>query len=215
MKKPEIILVGGGGHCKSCIDVIEAGGEYRIKGIIDLPGEFGKSISGYTVIGNDDDLPKLAEVGHNFLITIGHMGNSNKRRKLFDIIVNNKGNLPVIIAPTAVVSKHSVIGEGTIIMHNCIINANSKIGNNSIINNKALVEHDVIIGSNCHISTNANINGNCTISDNVFIGSSVTLKNGISIIDHAIIGLGSVVVKAIEKSGVYVGNPAKKIKDHG
>ena len=36
MDKLEIILVGGG-HCKSCIDVIEAEGRFIIKGIIDLP----------------------------------------------------------------------------------------------------------------------------------------------------------------------------------
>ena len=40
MQKPEIILVGGGGHCKSCIDVIEAEGRFIIKGIIDLPDRF-------------------------------------------------------------------------------------------------------------------------------------------------------------------------------
>jgi len=211
MNKPEIILVGGGGHCKSCIDVIEAGGQYNIKGIIDLPEEFGKSILGYTVIGNDDELPKLARYGYNFLITIGHMGNSSQRRKLFDIIVINGGNLPVIISPMAVVSKHSVIGEGTIIMHNSIINADTKIGKNCIINNKALIEHDVVIGENCHISTDANVNGNCSIGENVFIGSGATLKNGISISNDVIIGAGAIVVKSINNVGVYIGNSAKKI----
>jgi len=34
MMKSELILVGGGGHCKSCIDVIERQGKYRIAGII-------------------------------------------------------------------------------------------------------------------------------------------------------------------------------------
>ena len=212
MQKPELILVGGGGHCKSCIDVIEACGRYKIRGIIDLPGEINKSILGYHVIGNDEDLPKLASEGCNFLITIGHMDNSTRRRKLFDIIVNNGGNLPVIKSPSATVSKHSVIADGTIIMHYSIVNVGAKIGKNCIINNKALVEHDTVIGNNCHISTDANVNGNCTIGDNVFIGSGVTVKNGISIIDNAVIGIGSILVKSIEIAGVYVGNPAKKIK---
>jgi len=210
MNKPEIILVGGGGHCKSCIDVIEASGQYNIKGIIDLPGEFGKSILGYTVIGNDGDLPKLAKDGYNFLITLGHMGNPKRRQELFDIIKTNKGCLPVIKSPLAHISKYTKIGDGTIIMHNCIVNADTKIGENCILNNKALIEHDVTIGSNCHISTDANINGNCTIGENVFIGSGATLKNGIFIVDNSVIGLGSVVVKSIETLGVYVGNPAKE-----
>jgi len=32
-----IILIGGGGHCLSCIDVIEQTGLYQIIGILDLP----------------------------------------------------------------------------------------------------------------------------------------------------------------------------------
>ena len=43
-KKEEIILIGGGGHCKSCIDIIEQEGIYSIKGIIDLPEKKGQKI---------------------------------------------------------------------------------------------------------------------------------------------------------------------------
>lgn len=210
MKKLEIILVGGGGHCKSCIDVIEAEGLYKIKGIIDLPNRLGDSILEYPVIGNDDDLPKLAKRNNNFLITMGHLGNSSRRRELFDIIKNNGGNFPIIVSSLARVSKYAQIASGTIVMHFCLVNSNSKIDENSIINNSALVEHDVTIGKDCHISTNVKINGNCKISDNVFIGSSSTLKNGVHVTDNTIIGLGSMVVKSISKSGIYYGLPLRK-----
>ena len=33
----EIILIGGGGHCKSVIDVIEQEGKFKIVGIVDKP----------------------------------------------------------------------------------------------------------------------------------------------------------------------------------
>ena len=36
MNTKEILLVGGGGHCISSIDVIESTNEYRIGGIIDI-----------------------------------------------------------------------------------------------------------------------------------------------------------------------------------
>ena len=212
MNKPNIILVGGGGHCKSCIDVIESENKYNIKGIIDLPSELGKTVLGYPVIGNDDDLPKLAEEGNNFLVTVGHMGDTSLRKKLFNIILKNGGKLPVIISALARVSKYSEIGEGTVIMHNAIINADATIGENCIVNSKALIEHDVVIGNDCHVSTNANINGNCTIGDNCFIASNSTLKNGIEIISGSFLGIGSVLTKSITEKSLYFGNPAKKIK---
>ena len=67
--KESIILVGGGGHCKSCIDVIEEEGRFSIKGIIDLPEKKGEKILGYPIIGSDDDLEKLSKAYHYLLIT--------------------------------------------------------------------------------------------------------------------------------------------------
>jgi len=212
MNKSEIILVGGGGHCKSCIDVIESENRFKIKGIIDLPDEFGKTTLGYKVIGNDDDLPALAKEGFNFLITLGHMGKSGRRKELFKIIEDNGGKLPTIRSPRSHISKHATIGKGTIIMHHVIVNADVKIGENCIINSKALIEHDVRIGDNCHISTDANINGNCMIEDSCFIGSGSTVRNGIEIVNNSFVGIGSLVIKSILEKGLYFGNPVKKIK---
>jgi len=43
----DIILFGGGGHCKSVIDVIESEGSYKIRGIIDKEEMVGKNVLGY------------------------------------------------------------------------------------------------------------------------------------------------------------------------
>ena len=212
MNRPEIILVGGGGHCKSCIDVIESEDKYDIKGILDLPSELGKEVLGYTVIGNDDDIASYATENYSFLITVGHMGKTDLRKKLFSTIKSNGGKLPVIVSSKAHVSKYSEIGKGTIVMHNSIVNADTIIGENCIINSKALIEHDVVIGGNCHISTNANINGNCNVGDDCFIASNSTLKNGVEIVGGSFVGIGSVVTKTINNKGLYFGNPAKKLK---
>ncbi len=212
MTKQNIILIGGGGHCKACIDVIEQENKFNIAGILDLPEKIGENILGCKIIGNDNDIQKYAQEGYNFLITIGHLGNPKLRKRLFDEVKNNGGKLPIIISFYAYVSKHSKIGDGTIIMHQAIINADTKIGENCIINNKALIEHDCKIGDNTHISTNAVVNGTCNIGDNCFIGSSSVIKNNINICNNTIIGAGAVVTKNITEAGVYVGSPAKKIK---
>ena len=55
----DLILVGGGGHCESVIDVAESAG-YRILGILDMPELLGKDVFSYKVIGSDDDIPNFA-----------------------------------------------------------------------------------------------------------------------------------------------------------
>jgi len=212
MKMKKIILIGGGGHCKACIDVIESDGKYQIEGILDLPEKLGEQILNYKVIGKDGDISKFAKQGFSFLITVGHLGNSNLRIKLFKEVKKLGGVLPVIISPSAITSKYATIQEGTIVMHQVIVNADARIGVNCIINNKALIEHDAEIGNNTHISTGAIVNGACKVGENVLVGSASVIKHLISVKANTIIGAGSVVVKDIKESGVFVGCPAKKIK---
>ncbi len=210
--KPEIILIGGGGHCKSVIDVIEAENKYKIAGIIDVPEKLGHEVLGYKIIGNDNDIPNFAKQYKYFFITVGHIKIPDLRIKLFNFVKKEEGEFPIIISPNAYVSKHAKVGEGTVIMHNVVVNADTKIGNNCIINNKALIEHDCFIGNNCHISTSAVVNGGLQIEDNCFIGSNSVTKQYISIASNTIIGAGAVVTKNITESGIYAGSPARKIK---
>ena len=191
----EIILVGGGGHCKSCIDVIEQEGKYRIAGIVDLPEKLHKKILGYEVISIDDDLAQLVNEYKNFLITLGQIKSPGKRVRIFQTLKESGATLPLIISPLAYISKHSEIGEGTIIMHHALINAGAKIGSNCIINSKALIEHDAIIGDHCHIATGATINGGVKIGSGTFFGSNAVCKEYIEIDKNAIIGCGTKIIK--------------------
>jgi len=210
--KEKIILVGGGGHCKSCIEVIESENKYVIVGIVDIKENIGIELLGYKVIGCDDDIPMLAKKCNNFIITLGYIKSTDKRLLLFHLLKDNNVFLPVIKASTATISKHSQISEGTIVMHNAIVNSGASVGANCIINTGAVIEHDVIIGADCHVSTNAVVNGMAQVADSVFIGSNSTVIQGVSICERVIIGAGAVVVKDITEYGVYAGIPAKKIK---
>ena len=192
-KKPEILLVGGGGHCKSVIDVIEQENKFKIAGIVDLKEKIGQKILDYKVIAKDEDLKSLIEEYKYAFITIGQIGTGEKRKELYEKCRNLGFNFPKIISPYAYVSKHSVIGEGTIIMHGAIVNARAKIGNNCIVNSKALIEHDVVIEDNCHISTGAIINGGVKVREGSFIGSSVITKQYITIPENSFIKAGSIV----------------------
>lgn len=127
MRKKDILLIGGGGHCKSCIDVIEEEGIYSIKGIIDLPEKVGANILDYPIIDIDDNIEKLLiEIKYAF-ITTGHIKSPKLRIRLFNQVKKAGGLLPVIISPKAQVSKHAKIQEGTIVMHGAVINAGTKI----------------------------------------------------------------------------------------
>ncbi|MEA3383836.1 MAG: acetyltransferase [Campylobacterota bacterium] len=179
--KKEILLIGGGGHCKAVIDVIEQEGKYKIAGIIDKKELIGQKVLNYNIIGCDDDLQSLLSLYKYAIVTIGQIKSPNLRIKLFNKLKKTGYTLPTIISPIAYVSKHAKIEEGSIIMHHALINASTSIGKNCIINTKALIEHDCIIEDNCHISTASIINGGVVVKKGTFIGSNSTSKEYIEI----------------------------------
>ena len=182
----DLYLIGGGGHCKSCIDVIELEGKYQIKGIIDIFEKVGHEVLGYKIVGTDEDILKLSGENCEFLITVGQIKSSDAREKYH----NMKLNFATIISPRAHVSKHAEIGKGTIVMHDSLVNAGAKIGKNCIINTKALIEHDGVIEDLCHISTGSIVNGDCIVREKTFIGSNTVLKQGQEIPAGSVIGYG-------------------------
>jgi sugar O-acyltransferase (sialic acid O-acetyltransferase NeuD family) len=179
--KDKLILVGGGGHCRSCVDVIEEQGLFSIAGIIDEKDKIGTHVLGYPVIASDDDLARVVQEYRYFLITIGQIGVETKRAERFELIRQLGGAFPSVISPFAHVSKHAAVGDGSIIMHRAVINAGATIGCNCIINTGAIIEHDAVIDNHCHIATSAVINGDCRIGQYSFIGSSSVLRQDIAL----------------------------------
>jgi len=199
MNKQEIILVGAGGHAHACIDVIEQLGEYRIAGLVGRPDEVGEKHLGYDVIASDNDLPALVDKYRNAIITVGQIKSPDIRIRLYQQVKNLGFNIPVIVSPRAYVSRHAIVSEGSIIMHDALINAGASIGVNCIINSKALVEHDAAVGDHCHVSTGAIVNGGTFILGKNFIGSNAMISNNIEICDCQIVGGGGVVLRTKSK----------------
>lgn len=205
MSQSDIILVGGGGHCHSCIDVIEQQGHYRIGGIVDLPERAGQEVLGYPVIGTDDDLPRLAEEYQYFLITLGQIKSPARRMALFAQLKGLGVHLPPIVSPRAYVSRHARVGEGTIIMHGALVNAGARVGSNCIINTFCLLEHDASVGDHCHISTASIINGGTAVAEGTFVGSNTVTREGIRIGANCIVGGGVVVLQSVPSGTIYTG----------
>lgn len=202
----KIIFVGGGGHCKSVIDVAESAG-YTIAGILDMPELVGTTVLGYPVIGTDDNISEYVDEAL-FVVTVGHIKDASLRIKLHERIKEAGGRMATLVASTAYVSRFASIGEGCVIMHHAMVNADAHIGIGCIINTFANIEHDAIIGDYCHISTGTMVNGNCTVGEGVFLGSQSVMVNGIRITDGCVFAAGSMVRKNAVRKGIYSGNPA-------
>jgi len=196
--KEKIILIGGGGHCKSCIDVIEQESRFTIAGVVDVLEKQQETVLGYPMIGTDDDLVELIKSCRKVLISLGQIKTPKRRMELFYMLKQTGAQFPVIKSPLAYVSPHAQVAEGTIVMHHALINAGASVGKNCIINTKALVEHDAVIEDDCHISTGAVVNGGVTIGRGSFFGSGAVAKEYVSLPANSFIKANSIISKTYE-----------------
>ncbi len=193
MKEDSILLIGAGGHAKSCIDVIEQEGRFKNIFLIGKQEELGRKVLGYSVIATDNDFLELKKTYKYAFVAVGQIKNANTRIKIYNYLKAEGFKLPKIISPHAYVSSHAIIEEGSIVMHDVVINPASKIGRNCILNSKSLIEHDVVIEDNCHISTGAIVNGQALIKKGTFLGSNVTIREGVEVGENTIIGAGEII----------------------
>ncbi|WGS66032.1 acetyltransferase [Marinitoga aeolica] len=206
----KIILVGGGGHCKVVSSIILENNDYEIVGISDIENELGKEINGIKIKYTDDQLEELYNKGiKNAIITVGSVGNSTLRIKLFNKIKSIGFYIPVIISKNAIIAKDVEIDEGTVIMPGVIINPGVKIGKNCIINTGAIIDHDCIIKDNAHIAPGVTLSGGVKVGENTHIGTGSSIIQYINIGKNSIIGAGSVVVSDIPENVKAFGVPAK------
>jgi len=209
--KEKIVLIGGGGHCKAVIETIEQEAKYQIAGIVDVKEKMGQKVLGYSVFASDEDIPELRKKYTNFIVTVGYINSLKIRLRAYKLLKEQLAVLPVIIAPSASVSRHADIGEGSVVLAGARVNAGAKVGANCIINTGGIIEHDSVVCDHCHISTGSIVNGGCVVKEGGFLGSNSVLVNNISISENTQIGAGSVVISSITEAGVYVGNPVRRI----
>ena len=204
-----LLVIGPGGHARVVIDAaLESG--FTLRGIIDpaFSGEE-EQILGIPVLGNAELLNDFDPELFDIAIAIG----SNQKREIWIQRVTSLGyNLPPIVHPTAIVSKHVNIGAGVFINAGVIINAMAKIGVGSIINTGATIDHDTSIGRAVHVGPGCRISGRVKVGAGTFIGTGSSIIDYINIGDEVMIGAGSVIIKDIESHATVVGVPGRKIK---
>jgi len=207
----KIILVGGGGHCKSIIDSINDLKQFEIVGIVDK--KYKKNIQlGIDVIGSDEDLDSLYKSGiKNAFIGVGSIGNPNIRIKIYNLLTSLGYSFPIIIDKTAIVSSSTAIEEGVFIGKGAIINANAVIEKQCIINTGTIVEHDCEISEFVHLAPGATLSGGVYIGKRTHIGTNSTIIQNINVGNDVIVGAGSVIIKNIKDGAKVYGNPGREV----
>ncbi len=203
-------IIGTGGHARPIIEVLDENFRNLIKELYDLNFKKKKTkekILGNNVVGSLNDFIKSEDKEVYLAI-----GDNNLRMKVFKSLKKYRIRFPNLISKDAMISKYFKKGKGNFINKKAFIGTDVIMGDNNIVNTGSVLEHQAKIGSHTHIGPKAVLGGHVNIGNNVLIGLGAKIVSSIKICSNCTIGAGAVVTKNINKSGTYVGVPAKKIK---
>ena len=125
---------------------------------------------------------------------------------LFECDIGNK----VFIGPFVEIGKKVKIGDNSRISSHTYICEKVEIGKNCFIGHGVMFTNDKFSDGNINFNSSEWIK--TVIENDVLIGSNATILP-VNICSNVVIGSGAVVTKDIKKKGIYVGNPAKFLKD--
>ncbi len=212
MNSRNLVLIGGGGHCKSVLDVAQSMGKFNEIVITDPIIDAETEILGYKVVGTDEELPGLRSEGFDYaFITVGSIESTALRRKLVEKAEKLGYKFATIIAPSAIVSEHASIGDGSFVGKNAVVNADAIVGSHCIINTGSIVEHESKVGDFTHVSVGSILCGNTEIGEDSLLGAGSIVIQGVKIGSHSIVGAGSVVLKDIQSNVRAYGSPCRVV----
>ena len=187
-------LYGASGHAKVIIDMLRASG-VTVDALFDDDQTINELLSIPVRHQWNGESPLVVSIGNNI-----------SRKQIVERLDCEFG---VVIHPSAVISPHSTIGNGTVVMQGAIVQSDARIGKHCILNTGVTIDHESIIDDYAHISPQATLCGNVHVGEGAWIGAAAVVIPGVRIGRWSIVGAGSVVVSDVPDGAVAYGNPCR------
>ncbi|MFN3308687.1 MAG: NeuD/PglB/VioB family sugar acetyltransferase [Anaerolineales bacterium] len=189
-----VLIFGGGGHGKSLIELIRAGGQYSVAGVIDDYKPQGSQVLGVPVLGGSQDLPWLFRRGYRLMVNaVGGIGDISQRVAVFEKGKAAGFSFPKVIHPTAFIEESAQVSEGAQVFPYAYVGSDARLGFGVIVNTAAVVSHDCQLGDYVNLSPGAILAGEVSVGEATLIGMGVTVNLRVKIGAYCRIGNGATV----------------------
>jgi sugar O-acyltransferase (sialic acid O-acetyltransferase NeuD family) len=198
-----MIIFGGGGHGKACLDLVRSLKTYRVVGFVDDGIPVGKEIMGTPVLGGGQILAEIYSQGIRLAVNaVGGIGNVAVRIKVFGALAEIGFVCPAIVHPTAFIEASASLSPGVQVFPHAYVGSEARVGFGSIVNTGAIISHDCELDEVVNISPGAILAGEVQVGPRGLIGMGVTVNLQVKIGDGARIGNGATVKSDVPENGI-------------
>ncbi|MCB0617461.1 MAG: NeuD/PglB/VioB family sugar acetyltransferase [Saprospiraceae bacterium] len=201
----KICIVGTGGFAKEILWLIDDIGRFaEVECFMEPDHEWSeRTIMDKPVRPQSEFDPGV----HTAVIGIGH---PQLREKVVHQLPAGT-TFETLVHPNSYVTRWSTLGEGCVVCAGSVVSVHAVLGKHVQVNCYSTIGHDCQIGDYNTTTAAVSISGDCIVGKHVYWGNGSTIRQGLTVCDEVMIGMGAVVSKNITESGVYVGIPAQKM----
>ncbi|GAA2025094.1 acetyltransferase [Catenulispora yoronensis] len=118
-----------------------------------------------------------------------------------------------VVHPLAYVSQTSTVGAGSVLLAGAVLTADAVVGRHVAVMPQAVVTHDAVVEDYATLASGVRLGGATRVGEGAYLGAGALVREGVRIGAWSQVGMGSVVLRDVPDGEVWVGNPARKLRE--
>ena len=196
----------------ACLAAQETGAFNVVGFVVDDGLDADTDVLGLPVHRWSDALCQPGSAGTAMFCAVGYRS-MKARAAVFERIRGAGFDLVSILMPGAHLSPHAHIGPGNFLMAGSVVEPGARLGANNVVWSNATVCHDTQIGSHNFLAAGSTVGGHVHLGDRNFLGFGSIVREHCRVGSDILIGAQSLVLSDTSDPGVYVGAPARRLRD--
>lgn len=210
------MLVGAGGFGRETAEAVYAINEVQptwdLLGFVDDSPELsGERVDGLPVLGPVSVLGSMPDA--SVVVCTGHPGNYFSRKAIVRRLGLPAERFPTLVHPAAAVPASATVGPGSVVLATAVFTSAVRVGAHVAVMPAAVLTHDDVVGDFATFGSGARLAGRARVGEGAYIGSGALIREGCTIGDWALVGMGAVVTSDVPPGEVWVGVPARRLRD--
>ena len=212
MTRPaRLVLVAASGLARETAEAVRAAGNAEIVGVLDDdPARWGQDVGGMRVLG-----PVEAAAEHDeasFVLCAG----AGRSRALLEHRLHELGLgadcFATVVHPGASLGSTTLVGAGSIVLAGAVMTADVAVGRHCVLMPNAVLTHDDELADFVTVCAGVALAGYVAVGAGSYLGAGCLVRERIQIGAWSTIGRGAVVVDDVPADEVWVGNPARWLR---
>ena len=199
---------GGGTLAAQTVQALaRAHGSHQLIGYLNDRLEIGVELYGGAVVGRFDDWTTLDD-DVQFVAPLHKAGAMQANARRVAGLAIPASRWAVLVDPLANTADNARVGFGSVVAAMVQAGPDCSIGSHCLLRG-TVVSHDVTISDHVYLGQNSVVAGYSRIETGVHIAPGAIIRDGISVGQFALVGMGAVVTKSVPAFAVVQGVPAR------